>query len=59
MMLRSREFQAKDKLFAQGGIVEERVLADAIESPSVQLRVTPLGKVELHGTIEKIGHPLP
>jgi len=43
-----------DKLFTKGGIVEERVLGDAIESPSVQLRVTPLGKVELLSTHDQL-----
>ena len=39
-----------EKLAAQGGIVEEMVEGDEIVSPSVQMRVTPLGGVELSGS---------
>jgi len=42
--------QFLDKLAEQGGIVEERVRGRAIVSPSVQLRVTPLGQVEVLST---------
>ncbi|MCA9668734.1 MAG: hypothetical protein KC503_24240 [Myxococcales bacterium] len=43
-----------DKLAEQGGIVEERVRGSEIESPSVQLRVTPLGEVELLSTHDQL-----
>ncbi|HEX5176328.1 MAG TPA: peptide ligase PGM1-related protein, partial [Chthoniobacteraceae bacterium] len=45
-----------DKFRARGGIVEERVGVGASEvrSPSVQLRVTPLGKVELLSTHDQM-----
>ena len=33
-----------------GGVVEERIVASAIRSPSVQLRVTPTGEVDLLST---------
>ena len=36
------------------GIVEERIEADEIRSPSVQLRVTPLGEVELLSTHDQV-----
>jgi hypothetical protein len=38
----------------EGGIVEEMVEADEIASPSVQLRITPLGEVELLSTHDQI-----
>ena len=37
-----------------GGIVEERVGGDELRSPSVQLRVTPLGEVELLSTHDQL-----
>jgi hypothetical protein len=43
-----------EKLSEQGGIVEERIVADEILSPSVQLRVTPLGEVELLSTHDQL-----
>ena len=42
------------KLYEQGGILEERVLGDDIQSPSAQLRVTPLGRVELLSTHDQL-----
>ncbi|MGA8979408.1 MAG: peptide ligase PGM1-related protein [Pedococcus sp.] len=42
------------KLAERGGIVEERIEGDEIRSPSVQLRVTPLGEVELLSTHDQI-----
>ncbi len=39
---------------AAGGIVEERISADQLESPSVQLRITPLGRVELLSTHDQL-----
>ena len=43
-----------EKLAEQRGIVEERIVADEIRSPSVQLRVTPLGEVELLSTHDQL-----
>ena len=45
-----------EKFRARGGIVEERVGVGATEvrSPSVQMRVTPLGKVELLSTHDQM-----
>ena len=45
-----------EKFRARGGIVEERVGvgANEVRSPSVQLRVTPLGKVELLSTHDQM-----
>ena len=37
-----------------GGIVEERVIGVELRSPSVQLRVTPLGEVELLSTHDQL-----
>ncbi|WP_083707264.1 peptide ligase PGM1-related protein [Intrasporangium flavum] len=37
-----------------GGIVEERVVGDEVRSPSVQLRVTPLGELEILSTHDQI-----
>src|SRR5438552_7515243 len=44
------------KLRARGGVVEERVGVGAkeVRSPSVQLRITPLGKVELLSTHDQM-----
>ncbi len=39
---------------AQGGVVEERISGEEFRSPSVQLRVTPLGKVELLSTHDQL-----
>src|SRR4029450_12897940 len=36
------------------GVVEERIVGDEFRSPSVQLRVTPLGKVELLSTHDQL-----
>ena len=45
-----------EKFRARGGIVEERVGigAQEVRSPSVQLRITPLGKVELLSTHDQM-----
>ena len=37
-----------------GGIVEERIIADHVESPSAQLRITPLRKLELISTHDQV-----
>src|SRR5256885_1079575 len=44
------------KFRARGGVVEERVGVGAkeVRSPSVQLRITPLGKVELLSTHDQM-----
>lgn len=39
---------------ADGGIVEERIVADHVESPSAQLRITPLGRLELISTHDQL-----
>jgi len=43
-----------EKLAEQHGIVEERIEAAEFRSPSVQLRVTPLGEVELLSTHDQM-----
>jgi hypothetical protein len=43
-----------DRLREDGGIVEERVSGLEVRSPSVQLRVTPLGEVELLSTHDQL-----
>jgi hypothetical protein len=43
-----------EKLGLQGGIVEERIEGDRFASPSVQLRVTPNGKVEILSTHDQL-----
>ena len=42
------------KLQERKGVVEERILGNDIRSPSVQLRVTPLGAVELLSTHDQL-----
>ncbi len=42
------------RLDERGGIVEERVVGDEVRSPSVQLRVTPLGELEILSTHDQI-----
>ena len=42
------------KLAELGGIVEERIVGDEIRSPSVQLRITPLGKLEILSTHDQV-----
>src|SRR5579862_4347720 len=43
-----------NKLGAHGGIVEERIMGRDFRSPSAQMRVTPLGKVELLSTHDQL-----
>ncbi|MFL6231400.1 MAG: peptide ligase PGM1-related protein [Pyrinomonadaceae bacterium] len=43
-----------EKLNERGGVVEERITGDELRSPSAQLRVTPLGKVELLSTHDQV-----
>jgi hypothetical protein len=42
------------KLGERGGIVEERIAGEEFRSPSVQLRVTPLGDLELLSTHDQL-----
>ena len=42
------------KLQERKGIVEERIMGEEIRSPSVQLRITPLGVVELLSTHDQL-----
>lgn len=46
------QFEAKLTTF--GGVVEERIVGDEFRSPSVQLRVTPLGELELLSTHDQL-----
>jgi hypothetical protein len=43
-----------EKLHKRRGVVEERIMGQEFRSPSVQLRVTPLGKVELLSTHDQL-----
>jgi hypothetical protein len=43
-----------EKLEERGGIVEERIVGDEVRSPSVQMRVTPLGELEILSTHDQI-----
>jgi hypothetical protein len=43
-----------DKFTERGGIIEERISGVELRSPSVQLRVTPLGDVELLSTHDQL-----
>lgn len=43
-----------EKLARGGGVVEERLVGDEFRSPSVQLRVTPLGEVEILSTHDQL-----
>jgi hypothetical protein len=42
------------KLEERGGVVEERVVGDEVRSPSVQLRLTPLGELEILSTHDQV-----
>ena len=42
------------KLQERQGVVEERIMGEEFRSPSVQLRVTPLGRVELLSTHDQL-----
>jgi hypothetical protein len=60
--LRGMQFELKGtnydgymkKLHERKGIVEERIMGEEFRSPSVQLRVTPLGAVELLSTHDQL-----
>ena len=43
-----------DKLKQRGGVVEELIFGEELRSPSVQLRVTPIGKLELLSTHDQL-----
>ena len=43
-----------DRLQKRKGVVEERIMGQEFRSPSVQLRVTPLGEVELLSTHDQL-----
>jgi hypothetical protein len=43
-----------EKLARGGGVAEERLVGDEFRSPSVQLRVTPLGEVEILSTHDQV-----
>jgi hypothetical protein len=43
-----------EKLAKSGGVVEERITGQEIRSPSVQMRVTPLGELEVLSTHDQI-----
>jgi hypothetical protein len=42
------------RLDERGGILEQRVVGDEVRSPSVQMRVTPLGELEILSTHDQI-----
>ncbi len=60
--VRNMQFEAASVTFEEyektlqetGGIVEERIVGEEIRSPSAQLRVTPLGEVELLSTHDQL-----
>src|SRR5213594_2357056 len=60
--LRAMQFELKgitydsymNKLQERKGVVEERIMGDEFRSPSVQLRITPLGGVELLSTHDQL-----
>lgn len=43
-----------DKFAQRGGVVEERVVGEEIRSPSVQMRVTPLGELQVLSTHDQL-----
>jgi len=51
---RSLNFDSFFTRMAKGGIVEARITAPRIESPSAQLRITPLGELELLSTHDQL-----
>src|SRR5947199_5507328 len=60
--LRAMQFESKGVTYEsymktlqeRKGVVEERIMGEEFRSPSVQLRVTPLGKVELLSTHDQL-----
>ncbi len=51
---KSVPFEVYVAKFAEGGIVEERITGEEVQSPSVQLRVLPGGEVELLSTHDQL-----
>ena len=51
---RSRTTSYVEKLAERGGVVEERIRGEEFRSPSVQLRVTPLGRLEVLSTHDQL-----
>jgi hypothetical protein len=43
-----------DMLEKRGGVVEERIVGEEFRSPSVQMRITPLGKLEVLSTHDQL-----
>lgn len=43
-----------ETLASHGGVIEERIAGDEFRSPSAQLRITPLGEVELLSTHDQL-----
>jgi hypothetical protein len=43
-----------EKLAERGGIVEERIVGEELRSPSVQMRITPFGELELLSTHDQL-----
>src|SRR5438477_720837 len=60
--LRAMKFESQEvtyesymkKVEERKGVVEERIMGEEFRSPSVQLRITPLGKVELLSTHDQL-----
>jgi hypothetical protein len=60
--VRAMKFESQDVTYQsymkalqkRQGVVEERIIGEEFRSPSVQLRVTPLGKVELLSTHDQL-----
>ena len=60
--LRAMQFESKGVTYEsymktlqeRKGVVEERIMGEEFRSPSVQLRITPLGKVELLSTHDQL-----
>ncbi len=60
--LKQMRFELKDanyeeyfvKLKQRGGVVEELIFAEEVRSPSVQLRITPLGELQLLSTHDQL-----
>lgn len=46
--------QYLETMASEGGIIEEMIIGEDLPSPSVQLRITPLGKVEVLSTHDQI-----
>jgi hypothetical protein len=51
---RTMDFDIYFERMEAGGVVEERLIADRVESPSAQLRITPLGRIEMLSTHDQL-----